>query len=157
MGYITEIRKKIGHDIMFMPASGGCIIQKNKILLQRRKDNGTWAMHGGSLEIGETFEEALYRELKEELNIVPKNPQFINVYSGKELIFTYPNQDRVCAISAAYLIEEYDGKIKIDQNEVSEVKWFDLENIPINLNPPDVLPIKDIIHYYIEKKNPKFR
>jgi ADP-ribose pyrophosphatase YjhB (NUDIX family) len=65
MGYISDIRKKIGHDPVFMPASGCSIVKDHKILLQKRSDNGRWAMHGGALASGETFEEAFLIEVKE--------------------------------------------------------------------------------------------
>ena len=92
MEYISKIRKKIGHDAIFMPAAACCIVKDKKILLQKRVDNGKWATHGGGLEPGETFLEALERELKEELNIKPINPEIVNIYSGKDLHIVYPNK-----------------------------------------------------------------
>ena len=70
MSYISDIRKKVGNDPVFMPLASGIIMENNKILLQKRTDDGTWAFHGGCLELGETFEEALKREIKEELNVL---------------------------------------------------------------------------------------
>ncbi|MFT4244230.1 MAG: NUDIX hydrolase [Candidatus Woesearchaeota archaeon] len=59
----------------------------NKILLQHR-DNipeiwnpGAWSLFGGGVEEGETFEEALIRETKEELNYDLKNFEFIEEYT----------------------------------------------------------------------------
>lgn len=152
MGYISDIRKKVGHDPVFMPASGCLIIKDNKILLQKRTDNGKWAMHGGALDLGETFEEALIREVKEELNIQVINPKLINVYSGEDIHLVYPNNDEVYGISALYLVTNYLGEIKIDQTEVEEVKWFDIDDIPNEIHKPDQKALKDIIDYY-KKQN----
>ena len=148
MGYISEIRRKVGHDSIFMPVAACGIIQNNKILLQKRTDNGKWAVHGGSLELGETFLKALERELKEELNIKPINPEMVNIYSGEDLHFIYPNRDEVFLISTIYLVKEYEGELKLDYGEVSEIRWFDLDKLPNNINDPDIQPIKDIIAYY---------
>ena len=38
------------------------IYKDGKILLQKREDNGMWALHGGGMEIGETYLETLKRE-----------------------------------------------------------------------------------------------
>ena len=126
MGYISKIREKIGHDPVFMPCVGCVIVKDNQMLLQKRTDNNKWAIHGGSLELGETFLDALNRELKEELNIKVINPQVINVYSGEDMHYTYPNKDEVYMISTAYLVEEFTGNLKVDNVEVSEVKWIQI-------------------------------
>lgn len=151
MGYISNIRKKVGHDAIFMPSASCGIINDDKILLQKRTDNGKWDIHGGSLELGETFLEALERELKEELNIMPINPEIVNIYSGNDLHFIYPNNDEVYCISIIYLVKEYEGELKPDYDEVSEIRWFDLDKLPENIQEPAIKLINDIIIYY--KKN----
>ena len=148
MGYISEIRKKVGHDAIFMPGPAGSIIKENKILLQKRTDDGNWSLHGGAMEFGETLEEALEREVKEEINIKPINPEFIKIYSGKNYHFFYPNKDEVYTVVALYLISEYEGDLKADQDEVSELKWFDIDSLPENLHKPDIELINDSIEYY---------
>ncbi|HFK5562535.1 TPA: (deoxy)nucleoside triphosphate pyrophosphohydrolase [Elizabethkingia anophelis] len=51
----------------------GVIFNKGRILLCRRKPEkplgGYWEFPGGKIEVGETEEESLYRELQEELGI----------------------------------------------------------------------------------------
>lgn len=147
MGYISNIRKKIGHEAVFMPAAACGIVKDGKILLQKRADTGKWAIHGGSLELGETFVEALEREVEEELGIKPINPEMIGVYSGKDLHFVYPNGDEVYIISTIYLVKEYEGELKIDHSEVSELKWFEFDKLPEDIHEPDIEPIKYIISY----------
>ena len=51
----------------------------NKLLLQKRDNNPKisyplhWNLFGGEVEIGENLIDALYRELKEEIEYVPKS------------------------------------------------------------------------------------
>lgn len=151
MGYISDIRKKVGHDPVFMPSAGCAIIQNNKVLLQKREDNGKWALHGGALDLGETFEEALIREVKEELNITVINPELIDIYSGEEVHMFYPNKDEIYGISAVYLVRDYIGELKQDDSEVAELKWFDINNIPKDIHKPDRKAIIEIIKKYQEQ------
>ncbi len=153
MGYISEIRKKVGHDPVFMPAVGCIIIKDGKMLLQKRTDNGTWAVHGGALDLGETYLDALNRELKEEINIKPINPVVINTYSGENMHFFYPNKDEVYVVSVAYLVQDFEGELKADLDEVLELKWFDINDLPKNINKPDTNSIHDAVELY--KKNLK--
>ena len=67
------------------------IIKKdNKYLIGRRgpkeKSTGLWEFPGGKIEYGETHEECLKRELKEELNI---DAEIGELYS--EYVYKYPH------------------------------------------------------------------
>lgn len=147
MGYVENIRKKIGHDAIFMPAATCAIIKNKKILLQRRSDDNTWALHGGALELGEDFLDAVLREVKEELSIDIIKPKFIKVYSGSKMYHKYPNGDIVYSILALFLVNDYVGEIKIDNKEVLDVKWFSLDTIPDNIIETDKILINDIKEY----------
>ena len=117
-----------------------------KILLQKREDNGKWAIHGGGIEPGETYIEALLREIKEELNIIPIKPVLMGIYSGKKLFNIYPSKDEVYVLNHVFLCEEYEGNISFNDGEVKELKWFDLKNLP-----EDLFEINKPIIYDIEK------
>ena len=44
MGYIFDIRKKLGHDPIILTGAGVVLVNdKKEILLGRRADNGYWA------------------------------------------------------------------------------------------------------------------
>ncbi len=148
MGYITDIRKKIGHDPVFMPCASCVFIEDNKILLQKRTDDGTWAFHGGSLDLGETFEDCLKRELKEELNIELLEYKLIDIFSGSFLRHIYPNGDETYSIDVLYLVTKYKGEITPDKDEVEEVRWFPLDNLPDNIFHSDKLMIPKILEFY---------
>jgi len=67
VGYIMDLRKVIGcRPIIMTGASVILINTNNELLLQLRKDNNCWGLPGGSMELGETLEEAAIRELFEE-------------------------------------------------------------------------------------------
>ena len=51
------------------------------------------------------------------------------------------------------LVENYIGEIKIDLNEVSEVRWFEFDNLPENINKADIRPITEVIKYIKERSS----
>src|SRR5690606_35727339 len=99
----------------------------------------------------ETLEQALVREINEEIGLKPTKYQFFKVFSGKDFRIEYPNKDIVYLVDNIFIVTKFKGDIKIDQNEVSEVKWFDLNDIPWNhLMPHNKLILKE---YMLSKSN----
>ncbi len=131
--YIAKIREKIGHMAILNPVVTLIIYKEGKILLQKRSDNGDWAIHGGGIEPGEKYIETLKREIKEELNIEPIAPKLFGIYSGKELFNVYPGGDEVFVLNHVFFCEDYIGEINFNDNEVKEFKWFELDNLPENI------------------------
>ena len=60
MGYILDLRRKLGSRPLIMAGAGVIIINdKNEILLGKRTDNGYWDYPAGSMELGESFAKLL--------------------------------------------------------------------------------------------------
>lgn len=95
-----------------------------KILLIKRKDHphvGQWAIPGGFVEIDESVDDAVYRELKEETNID-------NVYM--EQLYTWGNvkrDPRMRVISVSYMaLVPQDNLKPIAGDDAEEVRWFNI-------------------------------
>ena len=106
-------------------ATVGCVIEtENKLLLTLRniepfKDY--WSLPGGHIDLGETPEEAVIREIKEEtgLDIKPKFLNYFNEY--------HEELDWHAVVLVFYAKSE--GKEKKDEKEVKELGWFSEEEI----------------------------
>ena len=134
-GYIMEMRKYVGHAPI-MSCSCGVIIENaaGEILLQKRRDNGCWALIGGAMEMGETFEEAAKREVREESGLSLGKLEIFKLCSGRDCIIEYPNGDVTFGPGIIFLTKEYEGEIEGDPEEVIEHKFFKKTEIPENLN-----------------------
>ena len=107
------VRNLVGNIPLHRPVAVAVILKNNKVLLQKRADNGMWALHGGGMELGETYLDTLKRELKEELNIEPVNPKLLGIFSGKKMYHKYEkSQDEVYVLSHAFICTDYRGEIK---------------------------------------------
>lgn len=127
----------------------GIIYDKDKgILFEKRTDNGMWCVPGGAIEIGETLEEALKREIKEETSLDIYNPQFFCVKANVHMV--YPNEDEVYYTDVVYIIDEYEGELNPD-SESEKLVWFKIDNLPDNIISTQI----DYINNIIEKINKK--
>ena len=118
-------------------ASVEAIISKDNSLLFLRRENspakGEWWFPGGRLRKGETLEEALYREVKEETDLQVIESKLVNVYSR---IF-----DERHDITIAYYCKCKPDQIALN-NEHSEYKYF--KKLPTNIHPYLIQVITDL-------------
>lgn len=103
---------------------------KNEVLLAKREIDpfkGYWVLPGGHVEYKEKVEDALKREIKEELDKEIEIKKIAGILSA-------PNRDpRYHAITIVYL-GKLKGKNEIKLNEeATEYKYFSLENLPANI------------------------
>lgn len=136
--YITEMRKDVGHAPLIV-ISCGIIIENDKgeILLQKRRDNGLWALIGGSMEIGEKFIEVVKREAFEEAGIEIKKLTLFGIYSGEDGFIIYPNGDICYGTGIIFKTTAYSGEIRDNTEEAVEHRFFDKTNLPDNINKYD--------------------
>jgi len=153
-GYIKEMRKYVGHAPV-MTCACGVIIENSEgeILLQKRRDNGRWAIIGGSMEMGESFEETVKRETKEEAGLSLGKLEVFQLYSGKDRIIEYPNGDICFGPGIVFLTREYEGEIVNDPEEVMEHRFFRRDELPQELNRYDA----DIIMEWAERKGKEIK
>lgn len=147
MGYISELRKHIGHNPLISAGATVVVIKDKQILLNLRSDTKTWGIPGGSLEVGETLEETAKRELKEETNLDCDNFTLLNVFSGNDFYFKYPNGDELYSVIALYLADDFKGSLKITDDESIDLSFFSKSELP-NLESRAKL----IIDWLIEKE-----
>ena len=100
----------------------GIIWKDNKFLIAKRnakKDQGNlWEFPGGKVEKGESYENALVREIKEEFNADIQIKEYIG-----EKIHHYPEKDIKLMFYKAILISE-----NIELLEHEEYKWIKKED-----------------------------
>lgn len=92
-------------------------IRDDKILLARGRNYANKEMFSvlaGFLEAGESLEEAVMREIMEEVAI-----EVANVRYFKSQPWPFPD-----SLMIAFTAEYKSGEIKIDENEIIEARWF---------------------------------
>jgi NAD+ diphosphatase len=74
----------------------------------------------GFIEVGETPEQCVHREVKEEVGIEVDNVRYIQSQS-----WPFPSQ-----LMLGYFADYKSGEVQPDHNEIDEAHWFTPDNIP---------------------------
>lgn len=114
------------------------LIDGSKILLVQRAHNdhwkpGKWAFPGGLKDDGESLEETLKREIKEEVDL---DVELENLHYLPEISFKTKH--------AFYVCDKCSGTVKINANGVHEhedYKWVEEKDISKLDTAPDVLQV----------------
>ena len=131
---------------------GVMILREGKVLLGHRHENpekassllhgeGTWTMPGGKLHFQEKLKEGAIREVFEETGIKVKDLEAISI--SNDIV-----QD-AHFVTIGFLCKDFEGEAKVmESDEITEWKWFDLNNLP----SPLYFPSEKIIKNYLAKK-----
>lgn len=132
MDYWVELRQAIGRKTLILPSAAGAIIKDNKILLVRQGSLRKWHISGGLMELNESIEETMLREIKEELDIDLEIDKLISIFSSPKWNIELSNGDKTQQVLFFFLLKgEFEEKnIRLQEEEIYEYKFFDLNSIP---------------------------
>ncbi|MFW6111001.1 MAG: NUDIX hydrolase [Thermoproteota archaeon] len=108
---------------------GGVVIWKGRILLEERKfepSRGKWSIPGGVVELGESPEQSVIREVEEETNLQVCNPQLLDVVNSVTV-------DGKGEIEYHFVVIDYFVKLKGGilkaADDARQVRWVDLAQV----------------------------
>ncbi|MCX6721950.1 MAG: NUDIX domain-containing protein [Candidatus Staskawiczbacteria bacterium] len=134
-------RPKVGVGVMILN-------DKKEVLLGKRNDDaekassdlhgeGTWTMPGGKLDFKETLIVGAFREVFEETGIKIDKDKLKVISVADEIV---PDNHYV---TIGFLCKDFEGKVKImEPEEITEWKWYNLNNLPEKVFPPSLKMIK---------------
>jgi len=140
-------------EFYFKLRSAGLVIKNNKILIVEMDNNGFYCLPGGYVDIGETTEEAIKREMKEEYG----KEIVVQKYLGMvENYFVTKSLRRMHEISCYYLVDFEDPNfvqedVSLIENDNDHIVRLDFKWVDINqLDNYDIRPkfLKDLLKGY---------
>ena len=129
--HLRDLRRLVGSRPLFAPGANVLVTDtQNRLLMLRHADTGLWTLPGGALEPGESFVQTAARELHEETGLTADRLEALEMFAGPEYRFTYPNGDVVDYVSVLYRAHGVSGELRPQMDEVLEVGWFGLDELP---------------------------
>src|SRR6266581_5731115 len=118
---MTDISDSSGSPASFRIAASALIFDGERVLLAHRRDIDWWNLPGGGMEVGETVDEAVCREVREETGLEVEVERLVGVYSKpqkQEVVLTF-----LCQITGGTLHTT---------EETSESRYFAPDALPGN-------------------------
>lgn len=137
-GTFTKIQEnlltcsKCGYRLFLngIPTASGLVVNDadQVMLVERARDpgKGKWDLPGGFIDLGESAEESLVRELQEEIGYTTKQYRYIGSYPGRYL---YQNINHHI-LNLLYKIEVSNSERFIPADDVAGISFFQIDNIP---------------------------
>jgi 8-oxo-dGTP diphosphatase len=127
---------------------GAVILDGDKILLEQRKNEpskGKWSVPGGLVELGESMEDAVIREVKEETGLDVYEPQLVDLVN-------YVSYGEKGAVIYHYVIIDYlvtvmGGKPKA-ASDAAALKW-------VPFNELEQYDLTESFRLFFERNRPK--
>lgn len=113
--------------LRFYPRIQPCIIvlvvRGDEVLLAqgvRHQHTGYYSTLAGFMEVGESVEQAVHREVKEEVGLTLSNLR----YMGSQT-WPFPSQ-----LMLGFIADYADGEISIEPTEIVDARWWPLDRLP---------------------------
>ncbi|GAB4271941.1 MAG: NUDIX domain-containing protein [Candidatus Promineifilaceae bacterium] len=121
---IAQVRPYIG-KARLIGTGAMAVVQRDdgRILMIRRRDNGTWIFPSGFCDLGENAAYTAVRETWEETGLVITPTRIIGIYSHPTFHHTYANGDPVKNVGVVFAARWTDGQLQPNTQEVSETAW----------------------------------
>ncbi len=146
---------KVGTDCIGVGVGALIFNKHGQVLLSLRgskakNERGKWEIPGGAVEFGETLEQALKREVKEELGI---EIEVITMLQVADHILPEENQHWV---SPTFICSVKSGSpVIMEPGKSDQIQWFSIDeaaNLPLaNVTQKDIELIKGLGRAKIEK------
>lgn len=127
------------------PAIIVAIVKDDQILLARSSKfpEGFFSVLAGFVEPGESLEQCVCREVKEEVNIEVDNIR----YFGSQP-WPFPN-----SLMIGFIADYKSGEIEVDLEEIAEAHWYSLKTLPHI--PGSISIARQLIDWFIDRQSPE--
>ncbi|WP_133544277.1 NUDIX domain-containing protein [Microbacterium sp. BK668] len=133
--FILSLREKVGHDPLPLVGVTAVVVHEGRVILGRRSDNGALTPVTGIVDPGEEPADAAVRETLEEAGVQARALRLALVHQVPRV--TYGNGDQADYLDLTFLCEWISGDPYPADGEMSEVGWYDLDDLP-ELELPDM-------------------
>lgn len=118
-----------------VPGGSALVVDTDgSILMQRRSDSGNWSLPGGVMEIGETLEQCVVRETREESGLDIEITGLLGIYTDPAHVIAYEDGEVRQEFNITYYGRVVGGRIAVsaESTEVRFIRPDELPEIPVH-------------------------
>ncbi|GAA4183316.1 NUDIX domain-containing protein [Streptosporangium oxazolinicum] len=101
---------------------------EGRILMQRRTDNGLWALPGGGMDLTESVPQAAVREVREETGYDVEVTGMVGLYTDARHIIAYTDGEVRRQFNVCLTARVVGGALAVS-DESTDVRWVSREEI----------------------------
>ncbi|MCY0385938.1 NUDIX domain-containing protein [Robbsia sp. Bb-Pol-6] len=146
MSYLGWLRTLVGKDLILSPSVGAVIHDADgRLLLQEKSSGEPWSLPAGGIELGESPQEAIAREVMEETGYAIRIHAILGVLGGRDFRYTYPSGDRVEYVATLFQCRIIGGSGIPPDAETKSIRYFTRQDMPELALP---YPIDDLFRAF---------
>jgi 8-oxo-dGTP pyrophosphatase MutT (NUDIX family) len=117
----------------------GIVVDKaGRVLVIRRRDNGHWEPPGGILELDESFEDGVCREVFEETGLHVHVDRLTGVYKNI----------RIGVVALVFRCTPLSADVQVQSHEADTIQWVNLADIANLMDPAFAIRVTDAFNDY---------
>ncbi|MDP6453859.1 MAG: NUDIX domain-containing protein [SAR202 cluster bacterium] len=133
----TKYKDSTGNPLTGMPnriAAGASAIifdDDGWVLMEKRSDNGFWGLPGGAVDIGESVQDAVVREVLEETGLTVEVTRLVGIYSDPDdfCFMQYPDGNLVHSVVSVFECAQIGGQLQVSE-ESTDLKYHPIDSLP---------------------------
>ncbi len=126
--FIVELRRHIGHALLWLPAITAVVVRDHQVLLVQRSDNHAWTPITGIVEPGENPADCAVREVLEESGIEAVTRRLAWVHVTRPMV--HVNGDHAQYLDHVFRMDWLSGDPFPADDESLQARWFDRAALP---------------------------
>jgi 8-oxo-dGTP pyrophosphatase MutT (NUDIX family) len=119
---------------LVVAASAVVTDEQGRILLQRRRDNGLWALPGGGMELDDSLPGTAVREVKEETGLDVEITGLVGTYTDPRHVIAYSDGEVRRQFNVCFTARITGGELAIS-DESTELRFIapeEVERLPMH-------------------------
>lgn len=106
-----------------VPAASAVVTnERGEILMQRRSDNGYWALPGGTMDLGESIAQTAIREVGEETGLTIELDGIVGIYSDPRHLIEYSDGEVRQQFNVCFRGRLVTGELR-RSDESTDIRW----------------------------------
>ncbi|MER6397219.1 NUDIX domain-containing protein [Kitasatospora sp. NPDC001603] len=119
---------------LVVAASAVVADEDGRVLLQRRTDNGLYALPGGTMDLGESLPGAAVREVREETGLVVEITGLVGTYTDPRHVIAYSDGEVRQQFNVCFTARVTGGELRIS-DESTDLRFVapdDIGDLPMH-------------------------